>query len=658
MATPPPHPPPPPLPSPFADLLTRHGVPPSLAFAGAVTHQADGAPVRTLPRYIRLRPCLQCAHLEALELIVTAGQKCVPSESASRLAPLRAQLAGLRGRCEARSALSLLGPISLCSCASCVADPPRRDVCYPLASDLETRVLADVAEILGEADAARCGRLRPMVLGALDCPSQPVPYGRATTDDTPDACTLDLDRALSTLAGRGITPVSYLPHFWRIGDPDFQLAQTALHRAGLVSGIDAASGLAAYTLLAPPANGHVLDICAAPGAKTGLIMDAMTRRRALGRAALDLLGRLEGGDAEGRLGQGAASVTAVDLCPTRLRTACGQLKRQGLHPPAAPDVPPFRAYSRCGVSFDAFAPSPEVPFDSAHPRRPSRLYLTAHPDLRACAHDSQIPYDRVIVDAECTTDGSVKHLFRSGAGAQHAVGGASLEARLSEDALCQLNDLQYRLLENGFRLLAPGGCLVYATCSWLARQNEDVVLRLLEAYPDSARTIDLSTHPEPTSQAAANPWAGVLKQFEDHQPSGPGHGVLEALRTLDFGAQSLPVPDSASAPAPMQMCGLSAECPGHQSHPAGSPGLGPPVCGPPGLEAPQLPLGVIHSRRLRGALRMSPAGTRTACLFMVRLTKLPAAARSSASALPPPVANCGHSPTRKRQRIQVNHVDM
>ena len=92
-------------------------------------------------------------------------------------------------------------------------------------------------------------------------------------------------------------------------------------------------------------------------------------------------------------------------------------------------------------------------------------------------------YDRVLVDAECTHDGSLKHvaklLLEDG-------DGAALVARmLDPKRLRELPALQRRLLRAGFRLLRPGGLLVYSTCSFARAQNETVVADLLESEPSA-----------------------------------------------------------------------------------------------------------------------------------------------------------------------------
>ncbi|KAG8462288.1 hypothetical protein KFE25_012108 [Diacronema lutheri] len=91
-------------------------------------------------------------------------------------------------------------------------------------------------------------------------------------------------------------------------------------------------------------------------------------------------------------------------------------------------------------------------------------------------------YDRVLVDAECTHDGSVKHLAKFA-----AWGWETFEARVLDAArLTNLEALQRSLLSNGFEQLRPGGELVYSTCSFARRQNEDIVRWLLEREPRAA----------------------------------------------------------------------------------------------------------------------------------------------------------------------------
>eukprot|EP00698_Gefionella_okellyi_P009660 TRINITY_DN2475_c0_g2_i2.p1 TRINITY_DN2475_c0_g2~~TRINITY_DN2475_c0_g2_i2.p1 ORF type:complete len:232 (+),score=64.12 TRINITY_DN2475_c0_g2_i2:601-1296(+) len=97
-------------------------------------------------------------------------------------------------------------------------------------------------------------------------------------------------------------------------------------------------------------------------------------------------------------------------------------------------------------------------------------------------------YDRVIVDAECTHDASIKHILKY----KEQWGWHTMERRvLNDERLSQLEPLQRGLLRRGFSLLKPGGTLIYSTCSFAKRQNEDVVTWLLDTEP-SAKTLPIT----------------------------------------------------------------------------------------------------------------------------------------------------------------------
>jgi 16S rRNA (cytosine967-C5)-methyltransferase len=75
-------------------------------------------------------------------------------------------------------------------------------------------------------------------------------------------------------------------------------------------------------------------------------------------------------------------------------------------------------------------------------------------------------FDRVLVDAPCSGSGTWR---RNPDG----------RLRYAPDDLPDLAARQVRLLEIAAGAVSPGGLLVYATCSWLAEENEDVVRAFL-----------------------------------------------------------------------------------------------------------------------------------------------------------------------------------
>jgi 16S rRNA (cytosine967-C5)-methyltransferase len=80
-------------------------------------------------------------------------------------------------------------------------------------------------------------------------------------------------------------------------------------------------------------------------------------------------------------------------------------------------------------------------------------------------------FDWVLVDAPCTASGTWRR---------------NPDARWRFDPSdCQeLTALQYQLLEKAQFSVRAGGHLVYATCSWLAAENEDQVARFLQQHAD------------------------------------------------------------------------------------------------------------------------------------------------------------------------------
>ena len=94
------------------------------------------------------------------------------------------------------------------------------------------------------------------------------------------------------------------------------------------------------------------------------------------------------------------------------------------------------------------------------------------------------PFDRVLVDAECSTDGAVRQMKHGLQSRQdYALSGVSKLGCAEE--LGKLVQLQRRLILSGFRLLKEGGIMVYSTCSLSKEQNEEVVAWLLGRCPDA-----------------------------------------------------------------------------------------------------------------------------------------------------------------------------
>jgi 16S rRNA (cytosine967-C5)-methyltransferase len=148
-----------------------------------------------------------------------------------------------------------------------------------------------------------------------------------------------------------------------------------------------------------------------------------------GQSVLDLCAAPGGKTVTLARGAGRDSlVVAADLHLHRLRALRGNLKRAGL--------------SAHLVALEATAPLP----------------LARH-------------FDRILVDAPCSGTGTLAR-------------NPEIRWRLRPDDLLDLQLRQKAILRNALHLLAPGGRLVYATCSLEAEENEDVVRAALAERPD------------------------------------------------------------------------------------------------------------------------------------------------------------------------------
>lgn len=170
---------------------------------------------------------------------------------------------------------------------------------------------------------------------------------------------------------------------------------------GSVSVQDSAAQLAAH-LVAPRAGMRVLDACAAPGGKTGHLLEICD-------------------DIE---------VIALDIEEKRLQRVGENLHRLGL-----------------------------------------RATLLAADAARADWWDGR-PFDRILLDAPCSATGVIR---------RHP----DIKLLRQPEDIPRLVALQAAILENLWPMLAPGGMLVYATCSILPQENAGQLANFLARHDDA-----------------------------------------------------------------------------------------------------------------------------------------------------------------------------
>eukprot|EP00997_Jenningsia_sp_PLL12_P009655 NODE_665_length_1529_cov_65.807432_g545_i0.p1 GENE.NODE_665_length_1529_cov_65.807432_g545_i0~~NODE_665_length_1529_cov_65.807432_g545_i0.p1 ORF type:complete len:387 (-),score=86.86 NODE_665_length_1529_cov_65.807432_g545_i0:219-1379(-) len=287
-----------------------------------------------------------------------------------------------------------------------------------------------------------------------------------------------------------LAPVPWLPEGFYSMDRAVSLQSTEAYQGGRVHGMDASSAVPVLALGLRKGD-HALDMCCAPGGKMLL--------------AADLLWKLGGGE-----------VTGVDASAARLSTARSLLRRSGADNCrlVLADATRWRPgpdsgegqWWEGGVPLCAANPrkfrrqlakllaSDTLPVTGVHLVEPeSGALRSAHKYSKRCSGLSAeaptstpapVGFSAVLVDAECTSEGHVRHLRE----------GQKRRRDDTEEAAEQLVELQRALLSNGYKLLRPGGTLVYSTCSFQERQNEGVVRHLLETEPEAVLADPLHPH--------------------------------------------------------------------------------------------------------------------------------------------------------------------
>ena len=205
-------------------------------------------------------------------------------------------------------------------------------------------------------------------------------------------------------------------------------------------------------------NIFILDLCCSPGGKLLSIYD-----------------KLRDGD----------TLHGVDISAERLNVCSSLMRKHLSSQPLSLGGKKMTLFCADGTTFLKNAVSPDATFDArmasitkknkSARRRRAKVLRGIIDDV---ANDLSTVrrrggYDFVLVDAQCTHDGSHKHEALEKSKKRRRVCGADVTL------------LQAALLRRGYELLRPGGRMVYSTCSLEERQNESVVRGLLQECADS-----------------------------------------------------------------------------------------------------------------------------------------------------------------------------
>ncbi|KAJ3331727.1 hypothetical protein HDU76_002390 [Blyttiomyces sp. JEL0837] len=343
---------------------------------------------------------------------------------------------------------------------------------------------------------------------------------------------------LSTELGTPVEPVTWLPGFYSLNG-DVKIVNCKAYIQGDIYGMDISSGVAVHALDIQP-NDHVLDLCCAPGGKMCLMGD-------LQGDSIDVVGTVTGVDiSRQRIYTCKSLLRKYKMRRVRLFEADGTtfnvhapsrvgrwtrkaqpeeeildadtvLKQPSQSTPTAPipnqnktkksrSEPPDSTVGTEDHDFEPLIPtlpttstSSAIPTPGPSKMKPLLVTQLLAGDLQVLS--KELRYDKVLVDAECTHDGSIAHLKKC-----DRVGWEKFEAYFFDtEKMNGLERLQRGLISNGFRLLKPGGVLVYSTCSFSRRQNEDIVQWLLDNHTDA----ELESIPQSDRFPVAKPLPGL-----------------------------------------------------------------------------------------------------------------------------------------------------
>ena len=169
---------------------------------------------------------------------------------------------------------------------------------------------------------------------------------------------------------------------------------------------------------------------------------------------------------------------------------------------------------------------------------------SAHPDRLAAGLKGF--FDRVLVDAPCSGEG----MFRRDA---QAVADWSPE----HSASCAVRQLA--ILDSAAECLREGGVLVYSTCTFSFRENEDVIAAFLDRHPDfSLEPCGVTFGRKGVDRSARYDLTLTRRIFP--MDGGEGHFAAKLRKAGECGGSQLPTVSSGQGDGEKRAAELFDEC--------------------------------------------------------------------------------------------------
>ncbi|KAI9294567.1 S-adenosyl-L-methionine-dependent methyltransferase [Neoconidiobolus thromboides FSU 785] len=247
-------------------------------------------------------------------------------------------------------------------------------------------------------------------------------------------------------------------HFLKL-PKTLKLNLTTAYQSNQIIGMDISSAISVLALDTQSTD-RVLDLCCAPGMKLLMIAELLEE----------------------------GNITGVDISKSRLSTCRALVKKYQV-------ANKVKLYYGDGTIFRVLAGvnsrwltkeqkewyslnSDDLGKPFYAPKEMRGFNLLFEDENEMDKNKMELLYDKVLVDAECTHDGSIVHVEKY----QQEKEGFTLEQledKLSVELSHKKSELQLQLLVNGYKLLKKGGTIVYSTCSFTRQQNEYVIAKFL-----------------------------------------------------------------------------------------------------------------------------------------------------------------------------------
>lgn len=138
-------------------------------------------------------------------------------------------------------------------------------------------------------------------------------------------------------------------------------------------------------------------------------------------------------------------------------------------------------------------------------------------------------FDRILLDAPCSSE---RHVFND-------------EKYLSQWSPSRIKSVameEWALLSSAYRMLAPGGIMVYSTCALAPEENDGIVRRLVRKFGGREKSDDFSDRAGKSGPAAMSAPVFLSPEPEAAEIAGfvPEDFALPAYQSTEFGYQVLP----------------------------------------------------------------------------------------------------------------------